>query len=504
MAAVGAHRTGRMGDIVATIQAEQDRVIRSDLTRRAGRAGRAGHRQDRRRAAPGGVPALHPPRPPGPQRRAAGRAQPALPALHRAGAARRSARPASCMSTAGELYPGVSGVDEPRPGGRPGQGRPADGAGAVPRGARPAAAAGRAAQAAGRRDGHRADGRRGGRGPGAGAAYPQAAQRGPRGLPPRPAGPPGARAGDGARAPTSTPTAARTCSPTCATARTSAASSTSPGCRCRRPRCWPTSTPTRRRLGRGGAELTPDRARAAGPRPGRRRGRSRTCRCSTSSPSCSARSRPATARPRPPPAPSAPRTWSARAGRALSNLDTAIRPSAEQLAERFADTGPRLTVAERAETDRTWAFGHLVVDEAQELSPMMWRLLMRRCPSRSMTLVGDVAQVGLGGRRLVLGGGPRPLRGRAAGDRGADGQLPHPRAGDADRVARSWRPPASRHRRRSRCATATARRPRGGCAPGGLAGALRDAVRAELGRPRRRPAGRRHADRPRRRRCGRR
>ncbi|HEX7187796.1 MAG TPA: AAA family ATPase, partial [Actinomycetes bacterium] len=68
--------------------------------------------------------------------------------------------------------------------------------------------------------------------------------------------------------------------------------------------------------------------------------------------------------------------------------------SAEQLADRFADTGPALTVAERAETDRTWAYGHLVVDEAQELSPMMWRLLMRRCPSRSLTLVGDVAQVG--------------------------------------------------------------------------------------------------------------
>src|SRR6476620_4876203 len=32
LAAVGAARTGRMGDIVATIQAEQDRIIRSDLT----------------------------------------------------------------------------------------------------------------------------------------------------------------------------------------------------------------------------------------------------------------------------------------------------------------------------------------------------------------------------------------------------------------------------------------------------------------------------------------
>ncbi|MEV4646654.1 AAA family ATPase [Saccharopolyspora sp. NPDC049357] len=39
-------------------------------------------------------------------------------------------------------------------------------------------------------------------------------------------------------------------------------------------------------------------------------------------------------------------------------------------------------------------FGHVVVDEAQELSEMQWRMLMRRCPSRSMTLVGDLAQTG--------------------------------------------------------------------------------------------------------------
>jgi DNA helicase IV len=36
----------------------------------------------------------------------------------------------------------------------------------------------------------------------------------------------------------------------------------------------------------------------------------------------------------------------------------------------------------------------MIVDEAQELSAMAWRMLMRRCPSRSMTLVGDVAQTG--------------------------------------------------------------------------------------------------------------
>ncbi|HET9517778.1 MAG TPA: AAA family ATPase [Actinoplanes sp.] len=62
-------------------------------------------------------------------------------------------------------------------------------------------------------------------------------------------------------------------------------------------------------------------------------------------------------------------------------------------AERYADVDSR-TAAERAATDRNWVFGHVVVDEAQELSPMAWRLLMRRCPSRSMTVVGDVAQTG--------------------------------------------------------------------------------------------------------------
>ncbi|RSM52811.1 helicase [Actinoplanes sp. ATCC 53533] len=52
------------------------------------------------------------------------------------------------------------------------------------------------------------------------------------------------------------------------------------------------------------------------------------------------------------------------------------------------------TAAERAGADRSWVFGHVIVDEAQELSPMAWRLLMRRCPSRSLTVVGDVAQTG--------------------------------------------------------------------------------------------------------------
>ncbi|KQV15972.1 hypothetical protein ASC99_28965 [Kitasatospora sp. Root107] len=36
----------------------------------------------------------------------------------------------------------------------------------------------------------------------------------------------------------------------------------------------------------------------------------------------------------------------------------------------------------------------LVVDEAQELTAMQWRMIVRRCPSRAMTLVGDFAQAG--------------------------------------------------------------------------------------------------------------
>ncbi|GAB4070593.1 AAA family ATPase [Angustibacter speluncae] len=66
--------------------------------------------------------------------------------------------------------------------------------------------------------------------------------------------------------------------------------------------------------------------------------------------------------------------------------------SAEDLAARFGDDAASLTTAERAAGDRTWAFQHVVVDEAQELSPMAWRVLARRNPMRSMTVVGDLAQ----------------------------------------------------------------------------------------------------------------
>jgi len=74
--------------------------------------------------------------------------------------------------------------------------------------------------------------------------------------------------------------------------------------------------------------------------------------------------------------------------------------TAETLAERFAADEAVKTAAEHAASDRAWTYGHVVVDEAQELSPMAWRMLQRRVPSRSMTIVGDVAQTSaLGGVR---------------------------------------------------------------------------------------------------------
>ena len=66
--------------------------------------------------------------------------------------------------------------------------------------------------------------------------------------------------------------------------------------------------------------------------------------------------------------------------------------SAEMLADRVSQGGPTLSLTERARADRTWTYGHIVVDEAQELGAMAWRALARRCPVRSFTVVGDLAQ----------------------------------------------------------------------------------------------------------------
>jgi DNA helicase IV len=87
------------------------------------------------------------------------------------------------------------------------------------------------------------------------------------------------------------------------------------------------------------------------------------------------------------------------AGRVLDMVgelapDAAKMTTAAALAERYGAVAERRELVAEAAGDRSWAFGHVVVDEAQELSAMQWRVLMRRCPSRSMTVVGDPAQTG--------------------------------------------------------------------------------------------------------------
>ena len=87
------------------------------------------------------------------------------------------------------------------------------------------------------------------------------------------------------------------------------------------------------------------------------------------------------------------------AGRVMDRVaeldpDAARMTTAASLADRYGPQASRLSLLAEAASDRGWAFGHVVVDEAQELSAMQWRLLMRRCPSRSMTVVGDIAQTG--------------------------------------------------------------------------------------------------------------
>jgi DNA helicase IV len=62
------------------------------------------------------------------------------------------------------------------------------------------------------------------------------------------------------------------------------------------------------------------------------------------------------------------------------------------IADRNTETGASIMLAELALQDRNWAYGHVIVDEAQELSAMAWRMVLRRCPARSMTVVGDLAQ----------------------------------------------------------------------------------------------------------------
>jgi len=56
------------------------------------------------------------------------------------------------------------------------------------------------------------------------------------------------------------------------------------------------------------------------------------------------------------------------------------------------DPSPEPASAVPVVLDEVRSFGHIVVDEAQDLSPMQLRMLARRSLSGSMTVVGDIAQ----------------------------------------------------------------------------------------------------------------
>lgn len=60
-------------------------------------------------------------------------------------------------------------------------------------------------------------------------------------------------------------------------------------------------------------------------------------------------------------------------------------------------------LADRAAARRDWVYGHVVIDEAQELSEMQWQMVVRRCPSRSITAVGDIDQAEAPHRHMTWG-----------------------------------------------------------------------------------------------------
>ncbi|MBR5951515.1 MAG: AAA family ATPase, partial [Actinomycetaceae bacterium] len=84
--------------------------------------------------------------------------------------------------------------------------------------------------------------------------------------------------------------------------------------------------------------------------------------------------------------------------------------NADSYAKRYDSSTYRSPLSERASRDREWTYGHIIVDEAQELTPMQWEMLTRRCPSHSMTIVGDIDQRQQGAPR----GGWDKLLGRLA------------------------------------------------------------------------------------------
>jgi DNA helicase IV len=78
-----------------------------------------------------------------------------------------------------------------------------------------------------------------------------------------------------------------------------------------------------------------------------------------------------------------------QARRTVEELGVGAFTSAADVLARYGSDAPTASPDDDGEP-RT--FGHVLVDEAQDLNAMQWRMLARRCPTGSMTLVGDFGQ----------------------------------------------------------------------------------------------------------------
>ncbi len=80
----------------------------------------------------------------------------------------------------------------------------------------------------------------------------------------------------------------------------------------------------------------------------------------------------------------------------LQESQPMIRTMRGILADRYAEQRAALDEIVDRGPQIPERFGHVLVDEAQGLSPMQWRMIVRRCPSRSMTILGDLGQASSG------------------------------------------------------------------------------------------------------------
>ena len=132
---------------------------------------------------------------------------------------------------------------------------------------------------------------------------------------------------------------------------------------------------------------------------------------------------------------------------AFTNDDVPLLDEARALLGARSRAGATVVQRQRRDgdgDDEVRTYGHIIVDEAQDLSPMQLRMLGRRSLNGSMTIVGDIAQATGAWAHGRLGRDPRAPAHRAPGPAPgrAHHRLPHPGAqhGAGRQGARRGRP----------------------------------------------------------------